>query len=113
MLHLDQNLPHDILFHRIVEYIVIRLKSPFICNVFQNNGLAVFRTDRIKIQIGDIRHFLINLCQQILVYFRKSSTPDKFEHIPAGTDLITMQFDNRIHRAVNRRNRNPAFSGEA
>ena len=90
MFHFYQYLPHNILFHRVVQNVVMGLEGPLVGNVFQNNGFTVFRTDRIEIQIGNIRYFLINLSQEIFIYFRKCRTPDKFQDIPASTDPISL-----------------------
>ncbi len=93
VLHLNQNLPHDILLHRIIKHIKIRLKSLLIRDILQNNRLTVLRTHRIKIQVSNCRHLLINLSQQILIHLRKSCTADKFKNIPARTNLIPMQLN--------------------
>ena len=63
MLHFNQNFPHHIFLHRIVQYIIVGLERLLISDIFQDHRLTVFRTYRIEIQVGNGRHLLINLCQ--------------------------------------------------
>ncbi|MFQ8806885.1 MAG: hypothetical protein ACLR8Y_19735 [Alistipes indistinctus] len=66
---------------------VVRLESPFVGNVFQDDRFAVFRTDRVEIQVGQRRNTFVNLCEQVFMRFSvECRTADEFENVFAGAD---------------------------
>ena len=96
VLHLDQDLHHYTLLLGVVEYVVVRLESPFVGNVFQDDRFAVFRTDRVEIQVGQRRNTFVNLCEQVFIDFGECRTADEFENVFAGADDIAVQLDHRV-----------------
>ena len=113
VLHLDQDLAHHVLLLGIIQHVVIRLESPLVGDILQDHSLAVTRADRIEIEVGQRRNPLVHLRQQVFIDLREGRAFDEFEHVLATADDIAVQFDHRIGRATDRRDRHAAAFGRS